>query len=106
MFKHLVLEQLDRIERKQEIIMSTINTSEANLLAAETSLETKIGTLGSTLTTALADLKSEVAAELLAAGVPNATVDFITAKITALSAVVDGITSQATAADPGAQPAA
>jgi len=93
---------LKAVQTQGERIMSTVNTSGANLLAAEASLETKIGALGSTLTTAIADLKAEVAAELQAAGVPNATVDAITAKITALGTTVDGLTATAQAADPGA----
>jgi len=93
---------LNAIQTKGEQIMSAVNTSGANLAAAEASLETKITTLGTTLSTAIADLKAEVAAELQAAGVPNATVDAITAKLTALGATADGLTSSAAAADPGA----
>jgi len=85
--------------------MSAVNTSGANLAAAEASLETKIQALGTTLTTALADLRAEVAAALQNAGVPAAQVDAVTAKITALSSTVDGLTSTAAAADPGAPPA-
>lgn len=82
--------------------MSTVNTSGANLQAREDQIEKDVATLGSTLTTAFADLKATIAADLNAAGVPSDVVDGVTAKLGTLDGVIQQFTAQAVAADPGA----
>lgn len=86
--------------------MSTAANSAAALQAGEALIETDIGKLGTAMSTGFADLKAEVAAKLNAGGVDPTLVDSVTASIAALDTKVQGLTAQATAADPGPQPAA
>jgi hypothetical protein len=85
-------------------IMGAINQSGANLQAGEAALEADVTKLGTALSSAISDLQAEVAADLTAAGVPQSVVDGVTAKLATLDTTVQGLTSTATAADPGPQP--
>lgn len=85
--------------------MGTVNQSAANLQAAEQATEAAVTKLGTAMTTAFTDLQAEIANDLSAAGVPDAQVDAVTAKMTAFQTnVIAPLTASATTADPGAQP--
>ncbi len=86
--------------------MGTQNQSAANLAAEEQKIEGEITALGTAQTAAFADLKTEIANLVAAAGtaVPAAQVDAVTAKMAAFEATITGLTGAATSADPGAPP--
>lgn len=94
---------LENIKKEIELMGTAANTSAANLQAGETTIENKIGALGTAMAKSFADLQAEVAKDLTKAGVPTEVVDAVTAKFAPLGAVIDGLTAQATAADPGDQ---
>lgn len=92
------------LERTKQIMSST-NDAAANLQAAEASIETKIAALGTAQAAAFTDLKAVIAADLNKAGVDPAIVQGIADKLNTFgTSTIDTLTSQATAADPGAQP--
>jgi hypothetical protein len=96
--QHNVLEAI-QIATKE--IMSTVNTSAANLQAGEAQIETDLAALGTAISSEITDVQAEIATDLQAAGVPQSVVDGVTAKLTAVDTTIKSLTSKVAAADPG-----
>ncbi len=84
-------------------IMSTQNSSLANLQAAEAAIEAAFGSLETAVNSEVADFQSEIVVLMKQVGVPASSVDQVTQKLTAFGQRVSALVSVATGADPGPQ---